>query len=211
MAAMPVVVQKFGGTSVADVSKILRCAKRAVEARQAGMDVVVVVSAMGHTTDTLIDLAREINDCPSPREMDMLMATGEQVTIALMSMALHSLGADAVSMTGGQMGMRTDGGHTKARIQAIDVDRLRQELAAGRIIVAAGFQGVTEDGAITTLGRGGSDTTAVALAAALAQGIGVRGQGLESATKSQPSHSNPQPLTPNPTVTCEIYTDVDGV
>src|SRR5262245_1444050 len=122
---MPVIVQKFGGTSVADIPRILRCARRAVEAQQAGNDVVVVVSAMGHTTDELINMAEMVTDHPSPREMDMLMATGEQVSIALMSMALHSLGADAVSMTGMQMGMLTNDIHTKARIQSIDAARIR--------------------------------------------------------------------------------------
>ena len=182
---MPVIVQKFGGTSVADIPRILRCARRAVETQQAGHEVVVVVSAMGHTTDELIQLAEMLTDHPSPREMDMLMATGEQVSIALMSMALHSLGADAVSMTGVQMGMLTNQVHTKARIQSINAERIRSELKAGKIVVAAGFQGATEDGQITTLGRGGSDTTAVALAAAL----GV-------------NHSSGS---------CEIYTDVEGV
>jgi aspartate kinase len=182
---MSLIVQKFGGTSVADTQKILRCAKRAVEARQAGHDVVVVVSAMGHTTDELIELAQTISDKPSAREMDMLMSTGEQVSIALMAIAMQSLGAEAVSMTGAQMGMLTNHVHSKARIQAIEVDRIRRELSAGRIVVAAGFQGITDSGEITTLGRGGSDTTAVALAAAL--GVNENG-GL-----------------------CEIYTDVDGV
>ena len=156
-----------------------------MEAKRAGNDVVVVVSAMGHTTDELIALAETITDQPHPREMDMLLSTGEQVTIALMAMAIHSLGEDAVSMTGAQLGMRTNELHNKARIESIDADRIRRELKAGRIVVAAGFQGVTPGGQITTLGRGGSDTTAVALAAAL----GVAQQdGL-----------------------CEIYTDVDGV
>src|SRR5687767_13792035 len=165
---MPTIVQKFGGTSVADAQRILRCARRAVEARQAGNAVAVVVSAMGHTTDELIELSRQITERPNPRELDMLMATGEQVSIALMTMALHSLGADAISMTGPQVGMMTNQVHTKARIQSINVERIRRELDGGRIVVAAGFQGVTDDGEITTLGRGGSDTTAVALAAALA-------------------------------------------
>lgn len=178
-------VQKFGGTSVSDIPRILRCARRVVDAKRAGHDVVVVVSAMGHTTDDLIALAEAITKNASPREMDMLMATGEQVSIALMSIALHNLGAEAVSMTGAQMGMLTNEVHTKARIQSINVERIRRELAAGKIVVAAGFQGTTEDGEITTLGRGGSDTTAVALAAAL--GVGKNG-GL-----------------------CEIFTDVDGV
>ena len=189
---MSLIVQKFGGTSVADTQKILRCAKRAVEARQAGHDVVVVVSAMGHTTDELIELAQAISDKPSLREMDMLMSTGEQVSIALMAIAMHTLGADAVSMTGAQMGMLTNEVHSKARIQAIDVERIRRELKAGRIVVAAGFQGITDDGQITTLGRGGSDTTAVALAAALAP------------------HGNAGPAS-SPDLLCEIYTDVDGV
>ncbi|MCI0362369.1 MAG: aspartate kinase [Phycisphaerales bacterium] len=185
---MPVIVQKFGGTSVADTTRILRCARRALEAKQSGNDVIVVVSAMGHTTDELIDLAKQITDAPNPREMDMLMATGEQVSIALMAIALNSLGNNAVSMTGPQMGMLTNEIHTKARIQSINVDRIRKELSAGRIVVAAGFQGVTDDGQITTLGRGGSDTTAVAIAAALLTLGGGAGS-----------------------VTCEIYTDVDGV
>src|SRR5262245_40142328 len=191
---MPTIVQKFGGTSVADVPRILRCARRVAEARQAGNDVVVVVSAMGHTTDELVELAKQISDAPSPREMDMLMATGEQVSIALMSIALHSLGLDAVSMTGPQMGMMTNEVHSKARIQAINVERIRRELGAGRVVVAAGFQGVTDDGQITTLGRGGSDTTAVALAAALA----VHAPG--ASRKAGDSD-----------IICEIFTDVDGV
>ncbi len=182
---MAVIVQKFGGTSVADLQKMLRCAKRAAETRRAGHDVVVVVSAMGHATDELIEMAEGLCESPNPREMDMLMSTGEQVSIALMSMALHKLGVDAVSMTGIQMGMRTDGAHTKAKIQGIDIERFDREFRRGRVIVAAGFQGVSDDGQITTLGRGGSDTTAVAIAAALGGG---RGGGA-----------------------CEIYTDVDGV
>jgi aspartate kinase len=182
---MAVFVQKFGGTSVADPQKIIRCATRVAETRRAGHDVVVVVSAMGHATDHLIELAETVSSTPSPREMDMLMSTGEQVSIALMCMALHTLGVDAVSMTGAQMGMRTDGSHTKARITGIDVKRFAREFRRGRVIVAAGFQGTTDDGEITTLGRGGSDTTAVAIAAAL----GVGGSG----------------------GACEIYTDVDGV
>jgi aspartate kinase len=182
---MSVIVQKFGGTSVAEPARILRCARRAAEARRAGHDVVVVVSAMGHTTDELIKLAEAISVEPSPREMDMLMSTGEQVSIALMAMALHSLGVDAVSMTGVQMGIMTNEVYNKARIQSIDVERIRRELNAGNVVVAAGFQGSTSAGQITTLGRGGSDTTAVALAAAL----GINDQ----------------------SGSCEIYTDVDGV
>lgn len=201
---MPLIVQKFGGTSVADPQKILRCAKRAADARRRGDDVVVVVSAMGHTTDELIDLANQITNLPSAREMDMLMSTGEQVSIALMAMAIQSLGFDAISMTGFQMGMLTDSVHTRAKIQSIAVERIRNELKKGKVVVAAGFQGISEDGQITTLGRGGSDATAVALAAALGQGSGIRDQGLDNPT-------NPQSLNPNPSVTCEIYTDVDGV
>ena len=212
---MSTIVQKFGGTSVADPQKILRCARRAVEARHAGHDVVVVVSAMGHTTDELIELANAITDKPSPREMDMLMATGEQVSIALMSMALHTLGVDAVSMTGAQMGMKTNEIHMKARITGIDCDRIRRELEAGRIVVAAGFQGISDDGQITTLGRGGSDTTAVALAAALGQKRSeVRDQKSEDIAEGDARlTSDRRPLT-SPSVAsvfCEIYTDVDGV
>ena len=182
---MPIIVQKFGGTSVADPARIMRCAQRVVDARRAGNDVVVVVSAMGHTTDELIDLAGRISPNPSPREMDMLMATGEQVSVALMAMALHGLGCDAVSMTGGQAGMETDGAHRKARITHIDGAALHKALRAGAIPVVCGFQGVGPDGAITTLGRGGSDTTAVALASAL--DVAADGGA------------------------CEIFTDVDGV
>ncbi len=182
---MSIVVQKFGGTSVADPDRIARCASRVSAARRDGHDVVVVVSAMGHTTDELIELAHAVNASPSKREMDVLLSTGEQVSVALMAMALHAQGIDAVSLTGIQMGIRTDGVHSKARIVSIDASRIRRELAAGRVVVAAGFQGESDKGEITTLGRGGSDTTAVALAAALkvAEGGGA----------------------------CEIYTDVDGV
>jgi aspartate kinase len=186
---MAVVIQKFGGTSLADSEQILRCAARAAEARRAGSRVVVVVSAMGSTTDELIRLAGEVTDRPSQRELDMLLTTGEQVSIALMTMALHRLGVDAVSMTGAQMGLMTDELHTKARIRSIDTAGLEAELERGRIVVAAGFQGMSSEGQITTLGRGGSDTTAVALAAAL----GVAGGDGSSGG------------------VCEIYTDVDGV
>jgi len=182
---MAVIVQKFGGTSVADTQRIFRCAERVAAARREGHDVVVVVSAMGHSTDQLIELAEAITTSPNPREMDMLMSTGEQVSIALMCMALHKLGIDAVSMTGAQMGMRTDRAHMKAKIQGIEVERFAREFRRGRVVVAAGFQGVNDDGEITTLGRGGSDTTAVAIAAAL--GVGKSGGA------------------------CEIFTDVDGV
>jgi len=178
---MPLVVQKFGGTSVADSQKILAAARKAVRARQEGNEVVMVVSAMGHNTDLLIDLARQITDQPPAREMDMLLSTGEQVSVALMAMAIHSLGYEAISLTGAQIGIKTDSTHTKARIQSISTARMRAALAEGKIVIAAGFQGIDEDFNITTLGRGGSDTTAVALAAVLEAD------------------------------SCEIYTDVDGV
>ena len=178
---MSVIVQKFGGTSVADSQKIVAAARRAVRARQDGHQVVMVVSAMGHNTDLLVDLAGQITDQPPAREMDMLLSTGEQVSVALMAMAIHSLGYEAISLTGAQIGIKTDSTHTKARIQSISTERMRQALDAGKIVIAAGFQGIDEDFNITTLGRGGSDTTAVALAAVLEADA------------------------------CEIYTDVDGV
>ena len=182
---MPTIVQKFGGTSVADPERILRCARRVVEARAAGNRVVVVVSAMGHTTDELIALASKVSAAPSPREMDMLMSTGEQVSVALMAMALHALGCDAVSMTGAQAGIDTDSAYRKARIARIDRSRLERVLGSGAVPVVCGFQGLSPDGDVTTLGRGGSDTTAVALAAAL--DVAADGG------------------------TCEIFTDVEGV
>ena len=178
---MPLVVQKFGGTSVADSQKILAAARKAVRAQQRGNQVVVVVSAMGKNTDTLIELANEINERPPAREMDMLLSTGEQVSVALMAMAIDSLGAKAVSLTGTQIGIKTDSSHTKARIRSISTERVKALLDDGNIVIAAGFQGVDDNLNITTLGRGGSDTTAVALAAVL---------GADQ---------------------CEIYTDVDGV
>ena len=178
---MPLIVQKFGGTSVADTQMILGAARKAIRTAQSGNQVVVVVSAMGKTTDHLVSLAREIAEQPSRREMDMLLASGEQVTIALMAIAMESLGAKAVSMTGAQIGIKTDSFHTKARIKSISTDRIKAALADGHIVIAAGFQGIDDNGDITTLGRGGSDTSAVALAAAL---------GADE---------------------CEIYTDVDGV
>ncbi|MGN6546953.1 MAG: aspartate kinase [Aureliella sp.] len=178
---MTLIVQKFGGTSVADPQKILAAARKAIRAQQEGHQVVVVVSAMGHNTDLLIDLARQVNDRPPAREMDMLLSTGEQVSVALMAMAVHSLGYKAVSLTGAQMGITTDSSYTKARIRAISADRIRKLLGEGNIVIAAGFQGIDEEDNITTLGRGGSDTTAVALAAALQADA------------------------------CEIHTDVDGV
>ncbi len=176
-----IIVQKFGGTSVATAEKILKAAQRAVAAKEQGHQVVMVVSARGKKTDELITLANEISDSNSAREMDVLLSTGEQETIALMAMAIHSLKHKAISLTGMQMGMQTDSSHSKARIQRIDTARLRQLLAEGHIIVAAGFQGYDEHNDITTLGRGGSDTTATALAAALNAQL------------------------------CEIYTDVDGI
>jgi aspartate kinase len=183
---MSIVVQKFGGSSVANAERIMRAARRAIRAKQAGNRVVVVVSARGDTTDDLIALAEEISENPPAREMDMLLATGEQISIALVAMAIQQLGEPAVSLTGVQVGIRTDSTHTKARIKGISTERMRQSLDAGNIVIVAGFQGVDEQSNITTLGRGGSDTTAVALAAALK-------------------------LDGNERVECEIYTDVDGV
>ena len=183
---MSVVVQKFGGSSVANAERIMRAARRAIRAKQAGNQVVVVVSARGDTTDDLIELAQEISENPPAREMDMLLATGEQISIALMAMAIQQLGEQALSFTGVQVGIRTDSTHTKARIKEISTQRMREALDAGNIIIVAGFQGVDEKQDITTLGRGGSDTTAVALAAAL------KLSGIDK-------------------VECEIYTDVDGV
>ena len=167
----------------------MAAARRAIRARQAGKQVVVVVSARGHTTDELISLAREISEQPPAREMDMLLATGEQISIALMAMAIQTLGQPAISFTGAQIGIVTDSFHTKARIKNISTQRIRQAVDEGKIVIVAGFQGIDEEYNITTLGRGGSDTTAVALAAVLKH--------------DHPEH--PQQ------VDCEIYTDVDGV
>ncbi len=178
---MTLIVQKFGGTSVADSEKILAAARKAIRAQREGNQVVVVVSAMGQNTDLLVDLAHQVNPRPSAREMDMLLSTGEQVSVALMAMAIHALGYTAVSLTGAQIGIMTDNTHTKARIRSISTQRIRQLLDEGNIVIAAGFQGIDEAHDITTLGRGGSDTTAVALAAVLQADQ------------------------------CEIYTDVDGV
>jgi aspartate kinase len=178
---MPIVVQKFGGTSVADAYRIHLAARRAIRAKLAGNQVVMVVSAMGHTTDKLIDLAAQVSRRPSKREMDMLLATGEQVSIALVAMAIHEAGHEAISLTGAQLGVHTDSRHMQARIRSIDTQRMKPLLNQGKIVIAAGFQGVDEDFNITTLGRGGSDTTAVAIAAALDAEM------------------------------CEIYTDVDGI
>lgn len=178
---MAIIVQKFGGTSVADAHRIHLAARKAVRAKLAGRQVVLVVSAMGHETDRLVDLARQVSRKPSKREMDMLLATGEQVSIALVAMAIHEAGHEAISMTGAQAGMLTDEAHSQARIHSIDAARIHKLLDGGSIVIVAGFQGVTRDYNITTLGRGGSDTTAVALAAALRAEV------------------------------CEIYTDVDGI
>lgn len=164
---MALIVQKFGGTSVGDTDRIKKVAERVAATVREGHQVVVVVSAMGHTTDELVDLMNQVTDSPDPREVDMLLSTGEQVSIALLAMALAKQGVKAVSLTGQQAGIRTEPLHTKARIQDILTDRLRQLLADGVVPVVAGFQGVTYQGEICTLGRGGSDTTAVALAAAL--------------------------------------------
>ena len=178
---MGLIVQKFGGTSVADTEKILAAARKAIRAQHEGNQVVVVVSAMGKNTDALLELAHEVCDAPPAREMDMLLSTGEQVSVALMAMAIHSLGYQAVSLTGAQIGIRTDSIHTKARIRSISTRRIQQLIEEDKIVIAAGFQGIDEDYNITTLGRGGSDTTAVALSAVLKADA------------------------------CEIYTDVDGV
>ncbi|MFA5168587.1 MAG: aspartate kinase [Candidatus Omnitrophota bacterium] len=178
---MALVVQKYGGSSVANAEKILRVARRVIKTRQAGNKVVVVVSAMGDMTDDLITLADQINKDPEEREMDMLLSTGEQVSIALLAMAVHKLGHEAVSFTGSQVGIITDEFHSKARIRNISAERIEKALSAGKIVIVAGFQGQTPSGEITTLGRGGSDLTAVALAVAL-----------------KAKH-------------CEIYTDVDGI
>ena len=178
---MALIVQKYGGTSVGNPERILNVARRVVETQQAGNSVVVVVSAMSGVTDGLIKLARQVSDQPTDREMDVLLATGEQTTIALTAMAIHSLGAKAISLTGAQAGIITDGLHTKAKIANITPRQIRKHLNEGYICIVAGFQGQTLQGHITTLGRGGSDLTAIAIAAALKAKM------------------------------CEIYTDVDGV
>ncbi|HYH68502.1 MAG TPA: aspartate kinase, partial [Urbifossiella sp.] len=178
-------VQKFGGSSLKDAERVMEAARKAVRAKHAGNQVIVVVSAQGSTTDDLIAKAAEISAAPDAREMDVLLATGEQISIALTAMAIQELGEKAVSLTGPQIGVVTDRTHRKARIRSIDTRRLRDALDGGSIVVVAGFQGHDELGDISTLGRGGSDTTAVAVAAAL------KLAGAE--------------------VECEIYTDVDGV
>ena len=164
---MTLIVQKFGGTSVGSAERIVNVAKKVGEFRDQGHDVIVVVSAMSGETNRLTELAREISPQPKPREIDVLLSTGEQVTIALLAMALESEGYEAVSFTGGQIKILTDDFHTKARIKEIETTSIRNEISLGKIVIVAGFQGVDSKGNITTLGRGGSDTTAVALAAAL--------------------------------------------
>jgi aspartate kinase len=188
IGTLSLIVQKFGGSSVATAERIMRAARRAVRAKQAGNQVIMVVSARGDTTDELVELAREITEHPPAREMDMLLSTGEQISIALMAMAIQSLGQPAISFTGAQIGIVTDSYHTKARIKNISTARIRQALDEGKVVIVAGFQGIDESYNITTLGRGGSDTTAVALAAVM---------------KHDPAGT--------PDVGCEIYTDVDGV
>lgn len=178
---MGLIVQKFGGTSVGSVEKILNVAQRVKDETDQGNQVVVVVSAMGKSTDQLVDLAKEISAAPNKRDMDMLLSTGEQVTIALLSMALNEQNLPAVSYTGWQAGIVTEPVHGNARITTINTEAVKNQLDEGKVVIVAGFQGITENGQITTLGRGGSDTTAVALAAAL------------NADK------------------CDIYTDVTGV
>ena len=164
---MSLIVQKFGGTSVGSAERIVNVAKKVGEFRDQGHDVIVVVSAMSGETNRLTELAREISPQPKPREIDVLLSTGEQVTIALLAMALESEGYEAVSFTGGQIKILTDDFHTKARIREIETTSIRNEISSGKVVIVAGFQGVDSKGNITTLGRGGSDTTAVALAAAL--------------------------------------------
>ncbi|MBC8108557.1 MAG: aspartate kinase [Anaerolineae bacterium] len=178
---MGLIVQKFGGTSVADAEKIHRAARRAIGTKESGNQVCVVVSAMGETTDDLIDLARKVCENPPKREMDQLLATGEQVTIALMAMAIHGQGHEAISFTGGQIGLVTDNAFSKARIQSINKQRIFEQLDKGKIVIIAGFQGVTPEGDYTTLGRGGSNATLVAIGAVLQADV------------------------------CENYTDVDGI
>ncbi|MBI3821929.1 MAG: aspartate kinase [Planctomycetes bacterium] len=189
---MPLVVQKFGGSSVATAERIMNAARRAIRAKHEGSQVIVVVSARGDTTDDLIALAKEVAEHPPAREMDMLLSTGEQISIALFAMAIQVLGEKAISFTGAQVGIVTDSSHTKARIKSINTQRLRDALDSGHIVIVAGFQGSDAVGNITTLGRGGSDTTAVALAA-------VMKHSQESGVRSQES------------VACDIYTDVDGI
>ena len=182
---MGIIVQKFGGTSVADAERIHKAAQKVIAAKKAGNQVVVVVSAMGHTTDELIDLAKKVwgdnAGQPPKREMDQLLATGEQVTIALIALALHAQGHEAISFTGGQIGLITDENFSKARVKEIDKKRILTELDKGKIVIVAGFQGITPEGDVTTLGRGGSNATLVAIGAVLKADV------------------------------CENFTDVDGI
>src|SRR5881296_3906216 len=184
---MGLIVQKFGGTSVADAERIHRAARRAIAAKERGNQLVVVVSGMGDTTDDLIELARQVcchggsEKLPPKREMDQLLATGEQVTIALMAMAIHAQGHEAISFTGGQIGLVTDDSFSKAKIQSINKQRIFEQLEKGKIVIIAGFQGMTPDGHYTTLGRGGSNATLVAVGAVLKADV------------------------------CENFTDVDGI
>ena len=175
------IVKKFGGSSVADKDKIMNVARRCIEDYEKGNDVVVVLSAMGKTTDGLLSKAYEINYNPPKRELDMLLVTGEQVSVALMAMAMHSLGVPAISLNAAQAGMQTTTAYTKAKLKKIDTQRIRHELDSRKIVIVTGFQGINRYDDMTTLGRGGSDTTAVAIAAALRADR------------------------------CEIYTDVEGV
>ena len=181
MSKHRIIVQKYGGSSVADTNRIKQVAVRVAKAKKAGNKMVVVVSALGDTTDDLIKLAHEITDFPSEREMDMLISTGEQISVSLLAMALHKLKVEAISFTGVQVGIITDTSHTKARILNVNTKRIEEELAKGKVVIVAGFQGVTMDHDITTLGRGGSNLTAVALAKVLGADV------------------------------CEMCTDVDGV
>lgn len=178
---MPIVVQKFGGSSVGSVERIQNVARRVTQTKAAGNDVVVIVSAMGDTTDDLIDLLKKVTDNPDPREYDMLLSTGEQVSAALLTMAIHKLGFKGISLTGWQAGVHTEDIPSKARITHVKMERIQKELGEGKIVVVTGFQGIDSHGDITTIGRGGSDTSAVVIAAALKADV------------------------------CEIYTDVDGV
>ena len=178
---MALIVQKYGGTSVKDVDRVKHVAQHIKSFRDAGHDMIITVSAPSGVTDKLIDMTKKFDKRPPTREMDVLLSTGEQISIALLAMALNDLGIPSVSMTGSQMGIMTTDAHMKARINYIKTDKIRKELDAGKVIIVAGFQGITEEGEITTLGRGGSDTTAVAVAAATGADL------------------------------CEIYTDVDGV
>lgn len=178
---MPIVVQKYGGTSVGSIDRIKNVAARVIKTKKAGNDVVVIVSAMGHTTDELVSLLKQITSNPDPREYDMLLSTGEQVSAALMASAIKEMGEDAISLTGGQAGVITEDIPSKARIKDVKFERIKKELSRGKIVIVTGFQGIDSKGDITTIGRGGSDTSAVVIAAAIKADV------------------------------CEIFTDVDGV